>query len=183
MVTDNVNKHLSNEMKKKIIVKEICKIFELHGWTFLSTNDFSLLESCQLYIIARYNASNCLKTEAVIQRCSGKKVFLKFLKNSQENPHCQSLRPAILIADKNRLRHRCFPVNIMKFLRTPFFIGLPLHCDKIVVKHDVHRKIFWVESIHIAIQTSKHLLYCQKFSREENFAVHKNREIFAFSRN
>ena len=33
----------------------------------------------------------------------------------------------------------------------------PLHCDKIVVKRDIHRKIFAVVSIHIAIQTSKHL--------------------------
>ena len=29
-------------------------------------------------------------------------------------------RPATLL--KNRLRHRCFPVNFAKFLRTPFFI-------------------------------------------------------------
>ena len=47
--------------------------------------DFSLLESCQLYIIAKYRASNCCKIEAVIQRCSVK-VFLKILQNSEENP-------------------------------------------------------------------------------------------------
>ena len=40
--------------------------------------------------------------EAVVQRSSVKKVFLKILQNSQEN--------------------RCFAVNFMKFLRTPFFI-------------------------------------------------------------
>ena len=40
----------------------------------------SLIESCQLY-----KASNC-KIEAVIQKCSAKKVFLKILQNSQENP-------------------------------------------------------------------------------------------------
>ena len=35
--------------------------------------------------------------------------------------------------------------------------GLLLHCDKIVVKCNIHRKIFVVVSIHIPIQTSKHL--------------------------
>ena len=52
----------------------------------LPTNDFSLLESCQLYIIAKYKASNCCKIEAAIRRCSVEKVFLKILQNSQENP-------------------------------------------------------------------------------------------------
>ena len=33
----------------------------------LPTNDFSLLESCQLSIIANYKSRNCCKTEAVIQ--------------------------------------------------------------------------------------------------------------------
>ena len=32
-----------------------------------------------------------------------------------------------------------------------------LHCDKIVLKRDIHSKIFVVVSIHIAIRTSKHL--------------------------
>ena len=31
----------------------------------------------------------------------------------------QAFRPAILL--KKRLQHRCFPVNISKFLRTPIF--------------------------------------------------------------
>ena len=29
--------------------------------------------------------------------------------------------------------------------------GLPLHCDKIVLKHNGHRKIFVIESIHNAV--------------------------------
>ena len=53
---------------------------------FFPTNDFSLLESCQLYIIAKYKASSCCKIEAFIQRCSIKMVFLKILQNSRENP-------------------------------------------------------------------------------------------------
>ena len=32
-----------------------------------------------------------------------------------------------------------------------WYHGLPLHCDKIVAKHDDHRKLFVVEPIHNAI--------------------------------
>ena len=53
---------------------------------FFPTDDFSLLESCHLYIIANYKAINCCKVESVIQRFSVEKVFLKSLQNSQENP-------------------------------------------------------------------------------------------------
>ena len=51
---------------------------------FFPTNDFSLLKSCQLCIIAKHKASNCSKIEPVIQRCSVKKVFSKILQNSQK---------------------------------------------------------------------------------------------------
>ena len=48
-----------------------------------------------------------LGSEAVVQRCSVKKVFLEISQNSQEN---------------KSFWHRCFPVNFAKFLRTPCFI-------------------------------------------------------------
>ena len=59
------------------------------------------------------------------QRCPIKNVFLKISQNSQKNL-CQSfvfnkvtrLIPAALL--KKRLWHRCFSVNFMKSLRTPF---------------------------------------------------------------
>ena len=65
--------------------------------------------------------------EAVAQMCSVKKLFLEFTKFTGKNL-CQSLffnkiaglRPATLL--KKRLWHRCFPVNFVKFLRTPFHI-------------------------------------------------------------
>ena len=53
---------------------------------FSPTNEFPLIESCQLYIIAKYNASSCCKMEVVIQGCSVKKVLLKILQNSHEIP-------------------------------------------------------------------------------------------------
>ena len=46
---------------------------------FFPTNEFSLLETWQLYIIVKYKASNCCKIEEVIQRCSIKKGVLKDL--------------------------------------------------------------------------------------------------------
>ena len=50
------------------------------------TNDFSLLESCRLYINAKYKSSNCCKIKPVIQRSSVKKASLEFLQNTEENP-------------------------------------------------------------------------------------------------
>ena len=85
---------------------------------FFPTNEFSLLESCKLYIIAKYKPSSRCKIEAVIQRCSMKKVFLKILQNSQENT-CARVSFLIKLQLKKRLWRRCFPVNIAKFLRTP----------------------------------------------------------------
>ena len=72
------------ENEKNIRVKEIGKICKI--WMNFFPNVFSILGRLQLYIIAKHKASNCFKTEAVIQRFSGKKEFLKILKNLQENP-------------------------------------------------------------------------------------------------
>ena len=95
--------------KKNICIKEICKIVEIHGWIFFPTNDFSLLESCQLYIIAKYKTSNCCKIEATIQRCSVKKIFFKILQNSQEN---RCARVSFLIKLQAYLFHRTRPMAV-----------------------------------------------------------------------
>ena len=59
-------------------------------------------------------------TEAVVRRCSVKKVFLKVSQNSQEN---SCARVSFLIKfQKKRLWHRYFPVNFVKLLRTPISI-------------------------------------------------------------
>ena len=52
---------------------------------------------------------NFPRQEVVVQTCFVKKVFLEI-----------SHRPTTLL--KNRLWHRCFRVNFVKFLRTAFFI-------------------------------------------------------------
>ena len=65
-------------------------------------------------------------TRSSHQRCSMKKGVLKNFTKFTGKHLCQSLifnklavlRPATLL--KKRLWHRCFPVNFVKFLRTPF---------------------------------------------------------------
>ena len=61
------------------------------------------------------------KAEAVVRRCSVKKVFLEILQSLQENA---CVRVSILIKLQTeackRLWHRCFSVNFAKFIRTPF---------------------------------------------------------------
>ena len=51
-------------------------------------------------------------------RSSSQEVFYK--KDFLKKTHRKYLRPASLL--KKRLRQWCFPVNFMKFLRTPHFI-------------------------------------------------------------
>ena len=55
-------------------------------------------------------------------------MFLEISRNSHENTCARvsfltKLQACNFI--KNRLQHRCFPVNIAKFLRTPFFNRTP----------------------------------------------------------
>ena len=67
-----------------------------------------------------------LKTEALAQTCSVRKVFLEISQKFTKKHLCQSLffnkvtglRPESLL--KKRLSHRCFPVNFAKILRTYF---------------------------------------------------------------
>ena len=75
-------------------------------------------------------------TEAVVQRCSVRRVFLKNLKKNTRKHLCQSLyfnkvaslRSATPL--KKRLWHRCFPVDFAEFLRTPFLQNTSSSCFK-----------------------------------------------------
>ena len=65
-----------------------------------------------------------ITTEAVVQRCSLKKMFLEISQNSQENT-CTRVSFLIkfsflIILWKERLWQICFPVNFAKSLRTHF---------------------------------------------------------------
>ena len=61
-----------------------------------------------------------LSLEAVVQRYSVKKVFLEISQYSQENTWPESLFLINFI--KKEAQAQGFPVNFVKFLRTPFFI-------------------------------------------------------------
>ena len=68
-----------------------------------------------------YLKNTFLTAEAVVWRCSIKKVFLEISQNLQENTCAREsflVRPATSL--KKTPWHSCFPVNFGKFLRTPF---------------------------------------------------------------
>ena len=158
-----------------------------NGWLLKVEHTLCVTDKVNRYlskkIKTKYKASNCCKIEAVIQRYFVKKVLLNILQDSEENPSCVRISFLIKLQYEKILWHTCFR-NIAKLFRTPFlykkylrwlpvvklephlwnyqnfsssYFWLPLHCDVIVVKRDIHRKIFVVVSIHIAIKTSKHL--------------------------
>ena len=81
-----------------------------------------LPESYQLYIIAKYKARSVVKLDQIGQIY----FFASSLWNQQNS------------------RSNYFWLHLIEH-------GLPLDYDKIVVKHDDHRKIFVTESLHIAI--------------------------------
>ena len=51
----------------------------------------------------------------------------------------QAWRPATLL--KKWLQHRCFPVNILKFLRTAFLWNTSVAC--IICGHRIYQKVFF----------------------------------------
>ena len=59
--------------------------------------------------------------EAAVRICFSKQVFLKV--SQQENSSVVGLKVYNFI---NKRQHRCFPVDIAKFLRTSFFTTPPV---------------------------------------------------------
>ena len=85
-----------------------------------------------------------------------KKLFLNFTQNSQENnwASVSSLikLPASANLLKNRLWHRCFPVNFVKFSKTPFSLE---HLQWLFLK---------MERFHCA-QKSREMQFRNKFRK------------------
>ena len=82
---------------------------------FISTDKQIFNISNKVTSIVKYRSSQ--------RKCSVRKGVFRNLATVTEKYLCQSLyfnkvRPATLL--KPRLRHRCFPLNFAKFLRTPF---------------------------------------------------------------
>ena len=63
----------------------------------------------------RLRYSECKEAEGATRGVLLKKVFLETSQNSQEDTY-NKVAPLL----KKRLWYRCFPVNFVKFLRTPF---------------------------------------------------------------
>ena len=75
-------------------------------------------------LFCEFNLVIMVNTEAATGGVLFKKVFLEISQNSQENICVRvsfliKKRPAHLL--KKRPWHRCFPVNFVKLLKTPFF--------------------------------------------------------------
>ena len=151
----------------KPIVKGICKwIIPLWNRCLWSLNQFWVDDvSYVLMVIERWKSKvKVTLKEAVVQNYSVKKVFLEISQNSHENTSARvsflinlqalGLRPATLL--KRRLWHTCFPVNFVKFLRTPIFIEhiwwLRLHWGEVFVYETIFSK-FWNSSptLHVII--------------------------------
>ena len=110
--------------------------------------------------------------EAVAQRCSVKKVFLEISQNSLEGT---CVRFSFLIklqasglqlSLKKQLRHRCFPINFLKFLRTPFLME---HLWWLLLNLATFWCLFIKIEIEIVLRFSKITIKC---CRKYHFALH-----------
>ena len=145
------------------------KIFEmkLKSSKFLSTRSiaFYLGVSEQTKRLTTQNTAYVFcnrERKQVFVRKNEKKVFLKFCKIHKKTPAPGFLEnPEAYNFNKKETLAVVFLWIFANFQEHHFWLHmihwLALHCDKIVVKCDVHRKILTVESIHIAIQTLKQL--------------------------
>ena len=112
------------------------RIFHIHAFfisnIFISNNRLKLAKKSKQKLSNIMRLSFCyLKIIHFLYKSNGpevfcKKVFLKILQNSQENPCVRvsfliKLQAPLATLLKKRLWHRCFPVNFAKFLRTLFF--------------------------------------------------------------
>ena len=111
----------SNSIKKIIfVIRFLLALGLVHLVQGSSASEFK-----SLFFAGRQRSLNCafVSIETVAQRCSVKKVFLEILQNSLEKT-CARVSFFNKVAAtllKKRLWHRCFPVNLAKLLRTPFF--------------------------------------------------------------
>ena len=103
------------KVKKDTSLTSISSTY-FHQWMW---HWWALIHDLYTYWYLTFLTNWHLFSEAVVQRCSAKSVLRNFTKFTGKHLYLH-LRPATLL--KRRLWHRCFPVNLVKFLRTPFFI-------------------------------------------------------------
>ena len=100
---------------------------DIFGFCFLSLLMLQVIALVQVFniIITKTildNLSFILKPcpEAVVQRCSVKKVFLEISQNCARVSFLIKLQAEAATLFKKRLWRRCFPGNFAKFLKAPF---------------------------------------------------------------
>ena len=81
---------------------------------------FFYVTSKALFNLEKFKVYNIRDNEAVVQKCSVKRCSKNFAKFTGKHL-CQSL---VFSKVAGLLWHRCFPVNFVRFLRTPFFTPL-----------------------------------------------------------
>ena len=102
-----------------IQIKIFGTLFRKEGWS----SSHSAVISCSLM-----GSNETYFSEAVVQRCSVKKMFLKISQNSQENACARAsfliklhVQACNFIKKDTLVPHKCFLVNFAILLRTPFF--------------------------------------------------------------
>ena len=106
------------ECTKYILWKTAFKIFEGISDGLLNERRGSLDTGRALNVLRAFRRRSLVWSGGVVL----KKVCLKISQSSQENT-CARVSFLITLL-KKRLWHRCFPVNFVKFLRTPFLTEL-----------------------------------------------------------
>ena len=114
---------------------------------------------CEIFTIIFVRLEICL-VRSSHHRHSIKKGFLEIIQNSRENTctRVSGLRPATLL--KKRLCHRCFPVNFVKFLTSPFSQNTSVRVILSGVLHDIIFRLDFFYSFELtAMLCFKPLVY------------------------
>ena len=93
---------------KKLLTASFCKKASLQMYDWVLNTPLGLF-FYTVYVLLEFQHDH---SEAVVRRCSVKKVFLEISQNSQE-----SCRPTLL---KKSLWHSCFPVNFCQISKTNY---------------------------------------------------------------
>ena len=130
--------------------------------TFFDSFELSHPEVISILYFPFYQLAHCIQTILALPKQPPEVFCQKSCSQKLRNIHreilvleCLFNKIAGLQVSKKRLQHRCFPVNIAKFLRTAFFIAhlwwLLLNLKIREVLLDVHRDFLsndYLFSIH-----------------------------------
>ena len=121
---------------------------------FINRKYFTLILKTMI-LTALVNSVTCMEMFTIQKppKKAARKIQIKVSQSSRENTSASvsffskvaGLRPATLL--KNRLRHRCFPVDFVKFLRNFFWkatVSQNMKAFKVQVISSVKLKIGWI---------------------------------------